>query len=91
MRGWLRVRVTTCHGAPARGAKVTLHTKTGRQTRAIDAGSGYLCQMEPVAHFGLDHDIPLRQVQNIIFASFIVTAFTTCNPHIKHVAHNFHA
>ena len=21
--------------------------------RAIDAGSGYLCQMEPVAHFGL--------------------------------------
>lgn len=59
-RGWFRVRVMTRYGAPARGAKVTLHAKTGRQTRAIDAGSGYLCQMEPVAHFGLDHDIPLR-------------------------------
>jgi hypothetical protein len=22
-------------------------------TRVIDGGSGYLCQMEPVAHFGL--------------------------------------
>ena len=29
-------------------------TAGGRtQIRAIDAGSGYLCQMEPVAHFGL--------------------------------------
>lgn len=34
-------------GAPARGATVTLTDSTGRvQIRAIDAGSGYLCQME---------------------------------------------
>ncbi|XP_042235775.1 cartilage acidic protein 1-like isoform X2 [Homarus americanus] len=59
-RGWLRVRVLTHQGAPARGAKVTLHCKRGRQTRAIDTGSGYLCQIEPVAHFGLDHDIPVK-------------------------------
>jgi hypothetical protein len=51
--GWLRVRPLTPSGAPARGARVTLTTETGRQTRVIDPGSGYLCQMEPVAHFGL--------------------------------------
>jgi hypothetical protein len=50
---WLRVRPLTPDGAPARGARVTLTTDRGRQTRVVDAGSGYLCQMEPVAHFGL--------------------------------------
>jgi hypothetical protein len=49
----LRVLPLTRYGAPARGALVTL-TAGGRvQRRVIDAGSGYLCQMEPVAHFGL--------------------------------------
>lgn len=50
---WLRVLPLTVHGAPARGAVVRLHTPERTQIRAIDAGSGYLCQMEPVAHFGL--------------------------------------
>ena len=50
---WLRVRPTTQYGAAARGAVVTLDTDRGRQRRVIDAGSGYLCQSEPVAHFGL--------------------------------------
>lgn len=50
---WLRVLPLTPYGAPARGATVTLETPVWRQIRAIDAGSGYLCQMEPVAHFGL--------------------------------------
>ena len=50
---WLRVRPTTQHGAAARGAVVTLDTDRRRQRRVIDAGSGYLCQSEPVAHFGL--------------------------------------
>lgn len=27
--------------------------KSGPHTRIIDGGSGYLCEMEPVAHFGL--------------------------------------
>jgi hypothetical protein len=43
----------TPFGAPARGALVTLETPVWKQIRSIDAGSGYLCQMEPVAHFGL--------------------------------------
>ncbi|CAM6101199.1 unnamed protein product [Calypogeia fissa] len=52
--GWLRVKPLTKQGAPARGATVQLTDSAGRvQKRAIDAGSGYLCQMEPVAHFGL--------------------------------------
>jgi len=50
---WLRVLPLSQHGAPARGAVVTLVQDGRRQIRAIDAGSGYLCQMEPVAHFGL--------------------------------------
>jgi hypothetical protein len=56
--GWLRVRPLTPDGAPARGARVDLRTDAGRQTRLIDAGSGYLCQMEPVAHFGLGSATP---------------------------------
>ena len=39
--------------APARGAIVTVRAGDRIWRRAIDAGSGYLCQMEPVAHFGL--------------------------------------
>jgi hypothetical protein len=27
--------------------------KSGAHLRIIDGGSGYLCEMEPVAHFGL--------------------------------------
>jgi ASPIC and UnbV/FG-GAP-like repeat len=50
---WLRVLPLTRYGAPARGAICTLIAEGRRQIRAIDAGSGYLCQMEPVAHFGL--------------------------------------
>lgn len=60
--GWLRIAPRTRFGAPARGAIVTLVRTGGRQVRAIDAGSGYLCQMEPVAHFGLGpvYDRPER-------------------------------
>ncbi len=51
---WLRVIPRTKFGAFARGAKVVVYTKkSGPHTRIIDGGSGYLCEMEPVAHFGL--------------------------------------
>lgn len=51
---WLRVIPRTKFGAFARGAKVVVYTKkSGVHTRIIDGGSGYLCEMEPVAHFGL--------------------------------------
>merc|ERR1711871_763445 len=57
---WLRILPLTQHGAPARGAvvRMTMAAAIGtagerEHIRAIDAGSGYLCQMEPVAHFGL--------------------------------------
>ncbi|XP_035806418.2 cartilage acidic protein 1a isoform X1 [Amphiprion ocellaris] len=54
---WLRVIPRTQFGAFARGAKVTAFTsQSGAQTRIIDGGSGYLCEMEPVAHFGLGTD-----------------------------------
>ncbi|XP_006000254.1 cartilage acidic protein 1 isoform X2 [Latimeria chalumnae] len=55
---WLRVVPRTRFGAHARGAKVVLFTKkSGAHLRIIDGGSGYLCEMEPVAHFGLGKDV----------------------------------
>jgi len=58
---WLRVEVLTPSGAPARGAKVSVTSGNGRkQSRVIDSGSGYLCQMEPVAHFGLNKEQPTK-------------------------------
>lgn len=51
---WIRILPLTQYGAPARGSRVTVTLSDNtRLTRIIDGGSGYLCQMEPVAHFGL--------------------------------------
>lgn len=49
----IRVRPRTAEGAPARGSVVTVEAGDRRWRRVVDAGSGYLCQMEPVAHIGL--------------------------------------
>lgn len=59
---WLRVLPFTRQGAPARGAVVTLRAGGRIQRRGVDAGSGYLCQMEPVAHFGLGN---VRQIDSV--------------------------
>jgi hypothetical protein len=54
VRPWLRVAPLTRAGAPARGALVAVTTTSGATSvHNVDAGSGYLCQMEPVAHIGL--------------------------------------
>ncbi len=50
---YVRIKPLNAFGAPARGATVTLHTNLRNHAKTIDAGSGYLCQMEPVAHYGL--------------------------------------
>ncbi|APJ02924.1 CRTAC1 family protein [Silvanigrella aquatica] len=56
---WLRIQPLTKNGFPALGAKVRLYLKNGKsQTKFICSGSGYLCQMEPVAHFGLGFKKP---------------------------------
>lgn len=60
---WLRILPLTPYGAPARGAVVTLTTPERQQVKAIDAGSGYLCQMEPVAHFGLGLNPVIESVE----------------------------
>jgi ASPIC and UnbV/FG-GAP-like repeat len=60
---WLRVLPLTANGAPARGAVVKLLTPDRQQIRAIDAGSGYLCQMEPVAHFGLGQESTVNSIE----------------------------
>ncbi len=50
---YVRIKPLNTFGAPARGATVTLNTNLRNHAKTIDAGSGYLCQMEPVAHYGL--------------------------------------
>ncbi len=49
---FLRIAPKTTYGAPARGATVILVTNKRKHAKTIDAGSGYLCQMEPIAHYG---------------------------------------
>jgi len=60
---WLRILPFTLYGAPARGALVTLQAAGRVQRRVIDSGSGYLCQMEPVAHFGLGSTTQIERVE----------------------------
>ena len=55
-RKYLRIKPINKFGAPARGATVTLITNQRKHSKTIDAGSGYLCQMEPVAHYGIRKD-----------------------------------
>ena len=50
---WIRILPKNIFGAPARGGTVTLYTNQRTHAKTIDAGSGYLCQMEPVAHYGI--------------------------------------
>ena len=50
---YLRIKRLDKYGAPARGATVTLISDLRKHSKTIDAGSGYLCQMEPVAHYGI--------------------------------------
>jgi hypothetical protein len=60
---YLRVAPLTDFGAPARGAVVRLLAGGRWQVRGIDGGSGYLCQMEPVAHFGLGTEASVDAVE----------------------------
>ena len=53
---YLRIRPINRYNAPARGATVILKSNLRKHAKTIDAGSGYLCQMEPVAHFGIRPD-----------------------------------
>ena len=50
---YLRIKPINIYGAPARGATVTLVSNLRTHSKTIDSGSGYLCQMEPVAHYGI--------------------------------------
>jgi len=50
---YIRIKPLNKYGAPARGATVILNSNFRNHAKTIDAGSGYLCQMEPVAHYGI--------------------------------------
>jgi len=59
------------------------------QVRIIDAGSGYLCQMEPVAHFGLGDIVEVESVSVMwtdgtacSFAPGVVDSVVTVRPSV---------
>ena len=52
-KNFIRIKALNKNGAPARGATVTLISNLRNHSKTIDSGSGYLCQMEPVAHYGI--------------------------------------
>ena len=61
---YLRIKPLNQYGAPARGATVTLISNLRKHSKTIDSGSGYLCQMEPVAHYGIrknEKDIKIQK------------------------------
>lgn len=60
---WIRIQPLLPEGGPAIGARVELQFERP-MIRFIDGGSGYLCQCEPVAHFGLglSTDVPVCRV-----------------------------
>ena len=63
-------------GAPARGSSVRLFLDdNSSQMRVIDAGSGYLCQMEPVAHFGLGSKMPLSMTVEVRWPDGVTRSF----------------
>ena len=61
-KNYIRIKPINTFGAPARGATVTMHTNLRSHAKTIDAGSGYLCQMEPVAHYGLRQDEVIKNI-----------------------------
>lgn len=67
-------------GAPARGSSVRLFLNDGSsQMRVIDAGSGYLCQMEPVAHFGLGSKSPNSMTIEVRWPDGVTRSFDVSN------------
>lgn len=60
---WLRVKPLTRFGAPARGAVVRAEYGGRVRVKGVCGGSGYLCQMEPVAHFGLGEATAVESVR----------------------------
>ena len=60
---WLRVRPLTRFGAPARGAMVHAEAAGRVRVKPVSGGSGYLCQMEPIAHFGFGPDLSPERVR----------------------------
>ncbi len=74
---WLRVCPLTRFGAPARGAVVRAEYGGRVRIKGICGGSGYLCQMEPVAHFGLGES---HTVDRVTVTWPDGTAVTLLNP-----------
>merc|ERR1712241_540877 len=77
---YIRILVHHKTGAPARGSSVRLFLDDGSsQMRVIDAGSGYLCQMGPVAHFGLGLKTPNSMEIEIRWPDGIARSYDVSN------------
>ena len=81
---FIRIRPLNINGAPARGATVVLNTNLREHAKTIDSGSGYLCQMEPVAHFGLREGERINNI-TVRWANGINDTFALDSPNKTYV------
>ena len=81
---FIRIRPLNSNGAPARGATIVLNTNLREHAKTIDSGSGYLCQMEPVAHFGLREGERINNI-TVRWANGINDTFALDSPNKTYV------
>ena len=61
---WLAVDLAGRHDNPqAIGARVTVHTPSGRQVQEVRLGTAYLSQAPPTLHFGLGRDARVSAIE----------------------------
>ena len=61
---WLTVDLAGRHDNPrAIGARVTVHTPSGRQVQEVRLGTAYLSQAPPTLHFGLGRDARVSAIE----------------------------
>ena len=61
---WLAIDLEGRHANPlAVGARVTVHTDSGRQVQEVHLGSAYLSQAPTTLHFGLGPDPAIRTIE----------------------------
>ena len=59
----VRLRDGQVHNTQGIGASLVLQTDAGTQLRVLEAASGYLSGLPPVAHFGFPEDAVLQQLE----------------------------
>ncbi len=61
---WIRIRLQgSASNRDAVGARVTIHTANGKQTRTVRGGSGFLSKEDNALHFGLKESRSVERIE----------------------------